>query len=60
VTVESSVTFGRTSFDIEHKLSLKGELCAACSEKRVWTLRDADGRLKSHPVPEAVLAKFAT
>jgi 4-hydroxybenzoyl-CoA thioesterase len=60
VTVESSVTFGRTSFDIEHKLSLKGELCAACSEKRVWTLRDPDGRLKSHPVPEAVLAKFAT
>jgi 4-hydroxybenzoyl-CoA thioesterase len=59
VTVESSVTFGRTSFDIEHKLSLKGELCAACSEKRVWTLRDAEGRLKSHLVPEAVLAKFA-
>jgi 4-hydroxybenzoyl-CoA thioesterase len=60
VTVESSVTFGRTSFDIEHRLSLKGELCAAGSEKRVWTLRDAEGRLKSHPVPDAVLAKFAS
>jgi len=34
---------GRTSFDIGHKLSLRGELCAECSEKRVWTLRDAEG-----------------
>ena len=33
-------------------------LCAECSEKRVWTVRDADGRLKSHPVPDAVLEKF--
>jgi 4-hydroxybenzoyl-CoA thioesterase len=59
VSVASGIKFGRTSFDIEHKLSLKGGLCAECSEKRVWTLRDAEGRLKSHPVPEAVLAKFA-
>lgn len=60
VTVVSSITFGRTSFEIEHKLSLKGELCAQCSEKRVWTTRDAEGRLKSHPVPEAVLAAFTS
>ena len=59
VSVESSIKFGRTSFDIEHRLSLKDELCAECSEKRVWTLRDAQGQMKSHPVPEAVLAKFA-
>jgi len=58
VTVESKITFGRSSFDIEHKLSLKGELCAECSEKRVWTVRDAQGALKSHPVPQAVLEKF--
>jgi len=58
VTVETSVKFGRSSFDIGHKLSLKGELCAECTEKRVWTVRDADGRLKSHPVPDAVRAKF--
>jgi hypothetical protein len=24
----------------------------------VWTVRDAEGRLRSHPVPDAVLAKF--
>jgi 4-hydroxybenzoyl-CoA thioesterase len=58
VMVASTISFGRTSFEVEHKLSLDGELCAECSEKRVWTVRDAQGHLKSHPVPEAVLAKF--
>ena len=58
VTVESKITFGRSSFEVEHRLSLDGTLCVECSEKRVWTVRDAEGRLKSHPVPEAVRAKF--
>jgi len=58
VTVESSITFGRSSFEVLHRLTLKGDLCAECNEKRVWTVRDAGGRLKSHPVPEEVLAKF--
>ena len=58
VTVDTKISFGRSSFEIEHRLSLKGETCAECTEKRVWVARDADGRLKSYPVPEAVLAKF--
>jgi 4-hydroxybenzoyl-CoA thioesterase len=58
VVVETSVIFGRSSFDIEHKLTLDGELCAEGSEKRVWVVRDADGRLKSHPVPDVVREKF--
>jgi 4-hydroxybenzoyl-CoA thioesterase len=58
VLVDSTISFGRSSFEVEHKLTLNGELCAECSEKRVWTVRDADGRLRSHPVPDAVLAKF--
>jgi 4-hydroxybenzoyl-CoA thioesterase len=58
VTVTTMIAFGRASFDIEHKLSLNGELCAECVEKRVWTVRDAEGRLKSHPVPDEVRAKF--
>ena len=58
VTVESKIAFGRSSFDVEHRLSLNGETCAKCSEKRVWVVRDADGRLKSHPVPDEVLTKF--
>jgi 4-hydroxybenzoyl-CoA thioesterase len=60
VTVDSSIEFGRASFEIEHNLSLRGELCAECSEKRVWTIRDAGGGLKSHPIPDTVLAKFKT
>jgi 4-hydroxybenzoyl-CoA thioesterase len=58
VTVETTVSFGRSSFEIVHRLSLDGELCAECSEKRVWTVRDAQGQLKSHPVPEEVREKF--
>ena len=58
VTVESRITFGRASFEVEHKLSLDGKLCAEGEEKRVWVMRDAEGRLKSHPVPEAVREKF--
>lgn len=58
VTVETRITFGRSSFEIEHKLSLDGTLCVECSEKRVWTVRDAEGGLKSSPVPEEVLALF--
>jgi 4-hydroxybenzoyl-CoA thioesterase len=60
VVVESKISFGRSSFDVEHRLSLNGETCAECSEKRVWVVRDANGRLKSHPVPDAVLAKFGS
>jgi len=58
VTVGSSVKFGRSSFEVEHRLSLDGELCVECQEKRVWIVRDAAGGIKSHPVPPAVLAKF--
>lgn len=58
VMVDSTISFGRSSFEVEHRLSLNGELCAECSEKRVWTVRDAEGRLRSHPVPDAVLEKF--
>jgi 4-hydroxybenzoyl-CoA thioesterase len=59
VTVESTIAFGRSSFDVTHRLSLKNELCAECAEKRVWTVRDAHGKLTSHPVPDEVLQKFA-
>jgi 4-hydroxybenzoyl-CoA thioesterase len=58
VSVKSTISFGRSSFEVEHKLSRAGDLCCECTEKRVWTVRDADGRLRSHPVPDAVLAKF--
>ena len=58
VAVESTIKFGRSSFEVEHKLSLDGEVCVECSEKRVWVVRDKSGKIKSQPIPEAVLAKF--
>jgi 4-hydroxybenzoyl-CoA thioesterase len=58
VVVDTTIGFGRSSFDIEHRLTHNGHTCVECSEKRVWVVRDESGRLKSHPVPEAVLVKF--
>jgi 4-hydroxybenzoyl-CoA thioesterase len=59
VTVDSSVTFGRSSFAVEHRLKLKGELYVEGSETRVWVVRDpATGGIRSHAIPDAVLAKF--
>lgn len=60
VTVESTITFGRSSFNVEHKLSCHDQLCSECSETRVWVIRDPlTGNIRSHPVPQEVLAKFA-
>jgi 4-hydroxybenzoyl-CoA thioesterase len=58
VIVASTITFGRSSFEVEHRLGLNGEVYVECFEKRVWVTRDANGVLKSHPVPESVLSKF--
>lgn len=59
VTVESRITFGRSSFQIEHSLSLDGAVCVECSETRVWVVRDAaTGGIKPEPVPDQVRVKF--
>ncbi len=59
VAVESTITFGRSSFDVAHKLSLDGALCVECAETRVWVVRDAaTGAIKPQPVPDEVRAKF--
>lgn len=58
VTVESIISFGRSSFSVLHKLTLDDELCAECSEKRVWVARQPDGSIKAAPVPDTVIAKF--
>jgi 4-hydroxybenzoyl-CoA thioesterase len=58
VVVDSSVSFGRSSFNVEHRLSLTGTLCVECQETRVWVVRDAGGGIKSHPMPPEVRAKF--
>jgi 4-hydroxybenzoyl-CoA thioesterase len=58
VTVESTVSFGKSSFTVQHMITLNDELCAQCTEKRVWVARQPDGSIKAIPVPEAVIAKF--
>jgi 4-hydroxybenzoyl-CoA thioesterase len=58
VIVESSIGFGRSSFTVEHRISLDGALCAECQETRVWVIRDGGGAIKPHPVPDEVRAKF--
>ncbi len=58
VTVDTSIAFGHSSFEIAHRLSLKGETCVECTEKRVWVVREPNGRFKSRLVPDEVLKQF--
>jgi 4-hydroxybenzoyl-CoA thioesterase len=59
VVVDSKLTFGRSSFEVEHRLSLNGALCVEGAETRVWVVCDlVTGGIKSQPIPEEVLAKF--
>ena len=50
--------FGRSSFEVRHRLLNAGTLAVEGYEKRVWTGRNPDdpSRLKSRPIPPEVLA----
>jgi 4-hydroxybenzoyl-CoA thioesterase len=52
--------FGRSSFEIEHRLSVGGELHIEGAETRVWAAKDpADpAKIKGVAIPPDVLAKF--
>ena len=52
--------FGRSSFQIEHRLSVGGALHVEGFETRVWAARDpADpDRIKGVAIPAGVIAKF--
>ena len=61
VIVESSISkWGRSSFDVQHKL-FKGDILAVeCLETRVWAVRsrsDAE-KIEGQPIPDEVMAKF--
>jgi 4-hydroxybenzoyl-CoA thioesterase len=61
VVVETAVVkFGKSSFDILHKLKKGDQLCVECTETRVWVGRDpADlEKIKAVPIPESMIAKF--
>jgi 4-hydroxybenzoyl-CoA thioesterase len=58
LTVETTITrFGRSSFDILHRVLKGTDLAVECWETRVWIRVEPTGpeRLKSQPIPEAVI-----
>jgi len=58
LTVETTITrFGRSSFDVQHRILKGTDLAVECSETRVWARIDPTGaeRLKAQPIPEAVI-----
>ena len=58
VVVESTVArFGRSSFDVQHRLRRGDELAVEGFETRVWTVRDGD-RLRGTPIPAEVMERF--
>jgi len=61
VVVESRITeWGRSSFQVEHKLYNGEQLAAQGSEKRVWTVRDAatPKGMRSEEIPQEVKDRF--
>jgi 4-hydroxybenzoyl-CoA thioesterase len=52
--------FGRSSFEIEHRLSVGGELHIEGNETRVWAAQDpADpNKIRGVAIPPDVIAKF--
>jgi 4-hydroxybenzoyl-CoA thioesterase len=53
--------FRRSSFDVEHKLTVRGELAVEGRETRVWAGRDPanPAAIKAQPIPADVIARFA-
>lgn len=52
--------FRRSSFDVNHRLMIGGELAAEGRESRVWAGRDPvdPSRMKATPIPAEVIARF--
>jgi 4-hydroxybenzoyl-CoA thioesterase len=54
------IEFRRSSFDVEHRLSIGGELAVDGAETRVWTARDKDNpdKIGGVAIPAHVIARF--
>ncbi len=52
--------FRRSSFDVEHRLSVNGELAVEGQETRVWAVRDKTDpeKIATVAIPAEVIAKF--
>jgi 4-hydroxybenzoyl-CoA thioesterase len=53
--------FRRSSFDVDHKLFVRGAIAVEGRETRVWAVRDPanPAKTKSRPIPPEVTARFA-
>ena len=49
---------GRSSFDIRHQIRKNNQVCVEGLETRAWVKRDGQHRIKSHPLPEELAARF--
>ena len=61
VDVASRVSeFRRSSFEVEHRLSVDGELAVEGAETRVWAARSKDDpeKIAGIAIPADVIAKF--
>jgi 4-hydroxybenzoyl-CoA thioesterase len=52
--------FRRSSFDVEHRLLVRGAVAVEGRETRVWAVRDpADpDKMKSQAIPAEIIARF--
>jgi 4-hydroxybenzoyl-CoA thioesterase len=58
VTIESTAaTFGRSSFEIRHRLMRGDVLAIEAHEKRVWAAADPEhpGKIKGTPIPDEII-----
>jgi 4-hydroxybenzoyl-CoA thioesterase len=54
--------FRRSSFDVEHRLSVNGELAVEGAETRVWAARSKEDpeKISGTTIPPDVIAKFGS
>ncbi len=61
IEVASRVSeFRRSSFDVEHRIAIGGELAVEGSESRVWAVRRKDDpeKISATAIPPEVIAQF--
>jgi len=52
--------FRRSSFDVDHRISLDGELAVEGGETRVWAVRDkvSPDKISAQVIPADIIARF--